>query len=133
MRWGQKISQFPPCDPSDTCAGAFPWDGKTAEMDWSKGQGSPERPKQMARGGQELSKCTENTSLGHPKLGRAQRPPEQELGDGTRQHLVDFFFPCEFIQTLLKPIQPPAASSSKELPQLSMKGSLPVFVMGSLF
>lgn len=103
MRWGQKISQFPPCDPSDTCAGAFPWDGKTAEMDWSKGQGSPERPKQMARGGQELSKCTENTSLGHPKLGRAQRPLEQELGDGTRQHLVDFFSPVSLSKHFLNP------------------------------
>lgn len=80
VRWGKKISQFPLWDPSDIWAGAFPWDDTTAVMDWSKGQGSPEWPKQKPRGGQELSKCTENASLGHPKLGRAQRPPEQELG-----------------------------------------------------
>lgn len=46
---GQKISQLPLCDPSDIGAGAFPWDGTAAGMDWSKGQCSPERPKQRSR------------------------------------------------------------------------------------
>lgn len=49
VRWGQKISQLPLCDPSDIGAGAFPWDGTAAGMDWSKGQCSPERPKQRSR------------------------------------------------------------------------------------
>lgn len=104
-------------------------------MGQRKGWCSPEQPKQMSRGGQEQSKGTGIRPWGTPGPAGLRDLLNESWCDGTRQHHVDFLS-CEFIQTLLKPMQAPTASSRKDPPWLSttrVKKYLLVFVVVALF